>query len=64
MKKKLKKQLKSKTPIEMKRTTKSNSENEINTSEGSKNTSNNNLKQQNKRYPSDIQGLFKRLGIE
>ncbi|MFK5958531.1 MAG: hypothetical protein QM495_06610 [Lutibacter sp.] len=49
----------------MKRTTTSNSKNNINTPKGSKNnTSENNLEQQNNRYPSDIQGLFERLGIE
>ncbi|WP_408671324.1 hypothetical protein [Lutibacter sp.] len=65
MNKKRTKYKKSKTSIDMKRTTTSNSKNNINTPKGSKNnTSENNLEQQNNRYPSDIQGLFERLGIE
>ena len=49
----------------MKRTTNKNFKNDITTTEDSKNnTPENNLEQQNNRYPSDIQGLFERLGIE
>jgi len=65
VKKKRTKYKKPKAPINMKRTTNKNFKNDITTTEDSKNnTPENNLEQQNNRYPSDIQGLFERLGIE
>jgi len=65
MKKKINKHKKSKTPIDMKKTTNNNSKNNNTSPENSKNsTSENNAEQQSNRYPSDIQGLFERLGIE
>ncbi len=65
MKKKLRKYKKSRTKSEMKKTIhKDSKSNDTSFKSLENNTSKNNLAQQNNRYPSDIQGLFERLGID
>ena len=65
MKKAQRKNKKQRTEIEMKITPNNNSKNNNSNSQSIKNTAYENgaINQKNK-YPSDIQGLFERLGID
>jgi hypothetical protein len=65
MKKKINEHKKSKNPTNMKKTTNTNSKNNNSCSETSKNSTSENIQDLKKNsYPSDILGLFQRLGIE